>query len=80
MNGRVVDIVAQCNLSERPAAGRSQAEMTAGAPDLHRKPLAGIQCPNAARVEIGRDGTARRAASLDAALDVRANRNGMAQW
>jgi DNA-binding transcriptional LysR family regulator len=67
-------------LLDRLGPGRSQAETTARAADLHRKPLAGIQCRNAARVEIGRDGTARRAASLDAALDVRANRNGMAQW
>ena len=41
---------------------------------LHRKPLAAIQCRDTARVEIGYDGAARCAASLDAALDVRAQR------
>src|SRR5262249_38439318 len=46
----------------------------ADATNLHRKPLAAIRCHNAARVEIGCDGTARCAASLDAALDVRAQR------
>ena len=40
--------------------------------DPHRKPLAAIRCRDAARVEIGRDGIARCAASLDAALDMRA--------
>jgi hypothetical protein len=44
------------------------------ATNLHRKPLAAIRCRDAARVEIGCDGTARCAASLDAALDVRAQR------
>ena len=42
--------------------------------DLHRKPLAAIRCRDAARVEIDCDGTARCAACLDAALDVRAQR------
>src|SRR5215831_6667857 len=46
----------------------------ADATNLHRKPLAAIRCRDAARVEIGCDGTARCAASLDAALDVRAQR------
>src|SRR5215469_964557 len=44
----------------------------ADATNLHRKPLAAIRCRDAARVEIGCDGTARYAASLDAALDVQA--------
>src|SRR6516165_12740001 len=46
----------------------------ADATNLHRKPLAAIRCRDASRVEIGCDGTARCAASLDAALDVRAQR------
>src|SRR5262245_11899512 len=46
----------------------------ADATNLHRKPLAAIRCRDAARVEIGCDGIARCAASLDAALDVRAQR------
>src|SRR5262245_55870640 len=46
----------------------------ANATNLHRKPLAAIRCRDAARVEIGCDGIARCAASLDAALDVRAQR------
>ena len=41
---------------------------------LHRKPFAAIPCRDAARVEIDCDGTARCAASLDAALDVQAQR------
>ena len=44
----------------------------ADATNLHRKPLAAIRCRDAARVEIDCDGTARCAASLDAALDMRA--------
>ena len=40
--------------------------------EASRKPLAAIRCHDAAHVEIGRDGSARCAASLDAALDVRA--------
>ena len=47
----------------------------ADATNLHRKPLAAIRCRDAARVEIGCDGTARCAASLDAALDVWAQRS-----
>src|SRR5262249_31392987 len=61
----------------RPAKqppGRSYAETMADATNLHPKPLATIRCRDAARVEIGCDGTARCAASLDAALDVRAQR------
>ena len=46
----------------------------ADATNLHRKPLAAIRCRDAARVEIDCDGTARCAACLDAALDVRAHR------
>src|SRR5215831_129817 len=46
----------------------------ADATNLHRKPLAAIWCRDAARVEIGCDGTARCAVSLDAALDVRTQR------
>jgi hypothetical protein len=49
-------------------------ETIADATNLHRKPLAAIRCRDAARVEIGRDGTARCAVSLEAALDVRAHR------
>src|SRR5499427_8435664 len=44
----------------------------ADATNLHPKPLATIRCRDAARVEIGCDGTARCAASP--ALDVRAQR------
>jgi|SRR6516162_11228111 len=48
--------------------------MMADATNLHRKPLAAIRCRDAARVEIGCVGITRCAASLDAALDVRAQR------
>jgi hypothetical protein len=58
------------------AVFRSQAETIADTTNLHRKPLAAIQCRNAAHVESGRDRAARVAARLDATLDVRAQRLG----
>jgi hypothetical protein len=43
----------------------SEAEAPAGAANLHWKPSTTVRVPDAARVEIGRNGTAGCVASLD---------------
>jgi hypothetical protein len=50
----------------RSGSNGSEAKALAGTANLHRKPSTTIRCRDAARVEIGCDRTARRAASLDA--------------
>jgi hypothetical protein len=57
---------------ERNPRPRSWAETIADTTNLHWKPLAAIRCRDAARVEVGRDRTARHAVGRDPALDVQA--------